>query len=430
MSIAQAIHYAQSLGLERLDAQLLVLHAVGRASSERAWLLAHGADAMAADAQTRLQQLAQRRAAGEPLAYITGVTEFYGLTLAVDHRVLDPRADTETLVDWALEVMDARTAPLSTLMDLGTGSGSIALALQHSRPLWQVHALDYSVDALAVARSNAQRLDLAVQFHQGSWLQGVEQKFSVIVSNPPYIAAHDEHLVALQHEPLQALASGADGLDDLRSIIGQAPAHLLAHGWLLLEHGYDQAEAVRELLQQAGFSQVQSRRDLAGIERCSGGQWVPAAPSPSVSTRLAQHTDVNAVAAHFNAYRQFYEQPDDMALATRFIDERLRQQQSTVLVAEDAAGAMLGFCQIYPSFCSVLAAPIGVLYDLFVTPGARTQGVGRALLQAAEQHARAQGWQRLDLTTARTNARAQSLYASLHWQRDEVFLAYNLDLRS
>jgi release factor glutamine methyltransferase len=135
-----------------------------------------------------------------------------------------------------------------------------------------VHALDYSAEALAVARSNADRLALPIQFHQGAWLEGVEQTFALIVSNPPYIAAQDAHLTALTHEPLQALASGADGLEDIRRIIQQAPARLQAGGWLLLEHGYDQAAAVRALLEGAGFTQVQSRRDLAGIERCSGGQ--------------------------------------------------------------------------------------------------------------------------------------------------------------
>ncbi|RFO98033.1 peptide chain release factor N(5)-glutamine methyltransferase [Rhodoferax lacus] len=295
MRIDEAVRYGQSLGLERLDAQLLVLHALGRASSERAWLLAHGTDAMPAEAEALLQTVAQRRAAGEPLAYITGLKEFYGLTLAVDVRVLDPRADTETLVDWALETMDSlhstpSTTPTSAsasasaestsptahaqpaAIDLGTGSGAIAMALKHSRPLWQVHALDFSTDALAVARANAARLTLDVQFHQGSWLAGLKGSFQLIVSNPPYIAAEDEHLAALTHEPLQALASGADGLNDLRTIIDQASAHLLPGGWLLLEHGYDQAEAVRVLLLQAGFDQVQSRCDLAGIERCSGGQ--------------------------------------------------------------------------------------------------------------------------------------------------------------
>ncbi len=274
MTIAQAIQYAQSLGLERLDAQLLVLHALGRNSSARAWLLAHGDDAMPEDAHACLQTLAQRRAGGEPLAYITGFKEFYGLNLAVDARVLDPRADTETLVDWALEVMDAwRQAGLPALIDLGTGSGAIALALKNNRAHWQVHALDFSSDALTVAKANAQRLALDVAFHQGSWLQRMEKHFSVIVSNPPYIAAQDEHLAALTHEPLQALASGADGLQDISTIIRQAPAHLQTNGWLLLEHGYDQAADVRALLQNAGFTQVQSRQDLAGIERCSGGQW-------------------------------------------------------------------------------------------------------------------------------------------------------------
>jgi release factor glutamine methyltransferase len=272
MTIVQAIQYAQSLGLERLDAQLLVLHAMGRSNSERAWLLAHSDDALPATALTLLQALAARRAGGEPLAYITGHKEFYGLALQVDARVLDPRADTETLVDWAMECMD-NVALTPTLMDLGTGSGAIALALKHKRPQWQVHALDFSEDALTVARANANRLALAVQFHQGNWLQGLEQTFSIIVSNPPYIATQDAHLAALTHEPLQALASGDDGLKDIRNIIDQSPARLQPGGWLLLEHGYDQAAAVRNLLQSAGFRQVQSRHDLAGIERCSGGHW-------------------------------------------------------------------------------------------------------------------------------------------------------------
>ena len=277
MTIAQAIQYAQSLGLERLDAQLLVLHAMGRSNSERAWLLAHSDDALPAAALTLLQALAARRAGGEPLAYITGHKEFYGLVLQVDARVLDPRADTETLVEWALECMDA-VALAPSLLDLGTGSGAIALALKHNRPQWQVHALDFSEDALTVARANAKRLVLAVQFHQGSWLQGLEHSFSIIVSNPPYIAAHDAHLTALTHEPLQALASGDDGLDDIRKIINQAPARLQTGGWLLLEHAHDQASDVRTLLQDTGFVQVQSRLDLAGIERCSGGQWSGSTP--------------------------------------------------------------------------------------------------------------------------------------------------------
>ncbi|WP_342618689.1 peptide chain release factor N(5)-glutamine methyltransferase [Rhodoferax sp. GW822-FHT02A01] len=276
MNLTQAVLHGQSLGIERLEAQMLVLHALQRPTSDRAWLLAHGSDELSAQTQDRVHTLAQRRASGEPMAYITGHKEFYGLDLRVDARVLDPRADTETLVDWALEVMDAGRpagAEMPSAIDLGTGSGAIALALKHHRPQWQIHALDFSMDALAVAEGNAARLQLAVHFHKGSWLQNVQERFSLIVSNPPYIAAQDAHLAALTHEPLQALVSGEDGLDAIRTIVAQSPTRLLPGGWLLLEHGYDQAPAVRTLLQNAGFHNVQSRRDLPGIERCSGGQW-------------------------------------------------------------------------------------------------------------------------------------------------------------
>jgi release factor glutamine methyltransferase len=217
--------------------------------------------------------LVKRRAAGEPLAYITGHQGFFGLDLAVDQRVLVPRPDTETLVEWALALLP-RPLPAGNregLLDLGTGSGAVALAIKHQRPDVQVTAADASAGALAVARANAERLQLNVRFRQGSWLQGIDQRFQVIVSNPPYIAAHDPHLDALGFEPLVALVGGADGLDHLRQIIAQAPRHLLPGGWLLLEHGADQASAVRRALEQSRFEQVQSRRDLAGLERCSGG---------------------------------------------------------------------------------------------------------------------------------------------------------------
>ena len=269
-TIAQALGWAQTQGLDRLDAQLLVLHAVGRADVERAWLLAHDTDPLPDAAHTTLQATVRRRATGEPLAYITGHKAFYGLDLWVDARVLVPRPDTETLVDWALHLLG--TAP-ARVLDLGTGSGAIALALQHGRPDLDVLAIDSSADALAVAKANARRLHLKVKFAHGNWMDGMQGLFDLIVSNPPYIAAQDPHLAALTHEPLQALASGDHGLDDLHTIIAQAGSRLQPGGWLLLEHGYDQAAAVRALLADAGFSDPQSRRDLAGIERCSGGRW-------------------------------------------------------------------------------------------------------------------------------------------------------------
>ena len=273
-TLAQALAQAHTLGLARIDAQLLLLHAVGRPDAGRAWLLAHDTDAMDEAVHTQFIALCQRRLAGEPVAYLTGRKEFYGLPLQVDARVLDPRPDTETLVDWALEVI----APLASprVVDLGTGSGAIALALQSQRADAQVLAVDASTDALAVAQANAERLGLPVQFQPANWLAGVEGPFDAIVSNPPYIPSADPHLAALTHEPLQALASGADGLEDLRTIVAQAPTHLRPGGWLLLEHGYDQAEAVQALLATQGFVQVQSRNDLAGVARCTGGQW-PAA---------------------------------------------------------------------------------------------------------------------------------------------------------
>ncbi|GAB1386854.1 peptide chain release factor N(5)-glutamine methyltransferase [Melaminivora sp.] len=264
-----ALAWAQRLGLARLEAQMLLLHALGRPLHDRAWLIAHDDHPLTAEAAALFPSLCQRRLAGEPMAYLTGRKEFHGLELAIDARVLDPRPDTETLVDWALELLAGTRAP--RIADLGTGSGAIALALARARPDAQLLAIDASAPALALARSNGQRLGLPVQWQQGDWLAGVPGRFHAIVSNPPYIAADDPHLAALRHEPLSALASGADGLDDIRRILAQAPAHLLPGGWLLLEHGWNQAEAVRQLLQAAGFSAVQSRLDLAGIARCSGG---------------------------------------------------------------------------------------------------------------------------------------------------------------
>ena len=275
---AQTLAAARTLGLDRLDAQLLLLHALGKSQDDRAWLLAHDMDALDDDVTRQFDALAERRVAGEPLAYIVGYKEFFGLRLQVDPRVLIPRPDTETLVNWSLDLLQSGALPAdAAILDLGTGSGAIALAIaQHlktaGRPA-RVTATDASADALAVARENAQELGLDVMLISSNWFGKVSEHFHLIASNPPYVATADPHLADLAHEPLNALTAGADGLDDLRQIIAQAPAHLDPTGWLLMEHGFDQALAVRDLLTQRGFMQVQSRLDLAGIERCSGGQW-------------------------------------------------------------------------------------------------------------------------------------------------------------
>ncbi len=271
LSLKGAQAWAQALGLDRLDAQLLLLQVMGRSEGDRAWLLAHDTDPMNPAQAAGFEHLCRRRLTGEPVAYLLGRKEFWGLDLTVDARVLVPRPDTETLVAWALEVLE--TCGGRRVLDLGTGSGAIALALAHARPGLQVEAVDQSAEALAVARANGERLGLAVTWRQASWLDGAPAGLDLIVSNPPYIAAQDPHLAALTHEPLAALASGEDGLDDLRTIVAAAPGHLVAGGWLLLEHGWDQAESVRALLAQAGFEGVGSRHDLGGHARCSGGRW-------------------------------------------------------------------------------------------------------------------------------------------------------------
>jgi len=275
---AQVLAAAQTLGLDRLDAQLLLLHALGKPGDVRAWLLAHDTDVLPQQAAENFRAVCLRRVAGEPLAYIVGEKEFFGLALRVDARVLVPRPDTETLVEWALECLRAPGVPAApSVLDLGTGSGAIALAIAHSLQAdgrqGKVTAVDASADALEVARGNAARLGLKLDFIESHWLEKVGGHFHLIVSNPPYIASADPHLEALAYEPLAALAAGEDGLDDIRAIARQAPDSLLPGGWLLLEHGYDQAEAVCALLAREGFVQVQSRLDLAGIARCSGGLW-------------------------------------------------------------------------------------------------------------------------------------------------------------
>jgi release factor glutamine methyltransferase len=269
-TLQMALLGAQKHGIDKLDARMLLLHALGKNPLDAAWLLAHGQDALKPVQAAAFGTACTRRRAGEPVAYITGQREFYGLDLQVDARVLVPRPDTETLVDWALELLAGRSTP--QVVDLGTGSGASALALQKARPDAHVTAVDNSADALAVAQANAARLALPVAFVHSAWLAQVTGTFDLVVSNPPYITNADPHLPALAFEPRSALTAGPDGLDDIRQIIAQAPAHLRPQGWLLLEHGYDQAPAVAALLAQAGFAQVQSRSDLAGIARCTGGQ--------------------------------------------------------------------------------------------------------------------------------------------------------------
>lgn len=257
-------------GTARLEVQMLLQRvlAVGRA-----YLFAHPERVMSAAEEAAYQALLQRRLAGEPMAYILGEREFFGLNLGVTNATLIPRPDTELLVELALERIPQNGI---RVLDMGTGSGAIALALAHQRPTSEVWACDASPAALAVARSNAQRLSLArVHFIESNWFSAFSgQRFNVIASNPPYIAAADHHLSQgdVRFEPLSALASGVDGLDDIRHIVAQAGEHLEKDGWLLLEHGYDQAAQVRELLQAAGFTAVFSAKDLAGIDRCSGGQ--------------------------------------------------------------------------------------------------------------------------------------------------------------
>ena len=271
--LEHALRTAQARGLSRLEAQQLLLHSLGRSAHERAWLLAHGDEPLTHEQALTFERLQARFLDHEPMAYLLGEQEFFGLVLQVDARVLAPRPDTETLVEWALTLN--LNPQCTSALDMGTGSGAIALALAQQRPGWRVHASDASADALAVARANGERLHTSVHWRHGSWWGAVPgERFDLVLSNPPYIADDDPHLAALQHEPRSALASGTDGLDDIRAIVAGAPAHLQAGGWLLLEHGHEQASAVRALLHAQGFAAVDSRKDLAGIARCSGGRCV------------------------------------------------------------------------------------------------------------------------------------------------------------
>jgi release factor glutamine methyltransferase len=267
-TIRQAL--AQS-GLVPIDAQVLLAHALRQA---RSWLVAHAGDPLPREQAAAFAALAARRRAGEPVAYLTGEREFWGLALSVTPDVLIPRPETETLVELALEWLPV-DAP-ARVLDLGTGSGAIALAIASERRRSTVLAVDRSPAALAVARGNADRHALVnVEFMQSDWYEAVAgHRFDLIASNPPYVALHDAHLDEgdLRFEPAAALASGVDGLGALRVIIERASAHLAPGGSLLVEHGFDQAEAVRQLLVDAGFKGIIARRDLAGIPRIAAGR--------------------------------------------------------------------------------------------------------------------------------------------------------------
>jgi len=256
----------------RLEAQVLASRAL---NVNRAWLIAHGQDVLTPAQGESVETLVARRAGGEPVAYILGEKEFYGRMFRVTPDVLIPRPETELLVETALEHLPEQTP--CNILDLGSGSGAVAITLALERPMAEVVAIEASAAALSITRDNARRLRAEnVHCIEGNWYAGLGvKKFDMIVSNPPYIAAADSHLETgdLRFEPRQALASGDDGLHDLRIIVAEAPAHLVEHGWLFLEHGYDQSAEVVELLRQHGFEQTRTLHDLAGLDRVSGGCW-------------------------------------------------------------------------------------------------------------------------------------------------------------
>ncbi len=270
LTVAQALAEAKCQGVDRLDAQLLLAHAL---ACDRSWLLAHDDETLALPVTAGFRAHVRRRAAGEPLAYLVGKKEFHGLTLEVSTGVLVPRPETEGLVDWGLALLDGALAAAvpARVLDLGTGSGAIALAVKHARPAAHVTALDLSADALTIAVANALRLGLGVEFHRSHWWDALAgRRFHLLLANPPYIRPGDPHLAALQHEPQLALVAEANGLEALQTIVAGATDHLEPGGWLLLEHGHDQAVDVQALLRRHGFQDVQTRQDLAGLDRCTG----------------------------------------------------------------------------------------------------------------------------------------------------------------
>ena len=257
----------------RRDAELLLLHCLGR--DGRAWLIAHDTDVLPQETLAEFEGLCQRRRTGTPIAYLLGYREFWSLKLKVSSDVLIPRPETEYLVEWALEILSQQTTP--NVLDLGTGSGAIALAVKSTCSQLEVTATDASARALAVARENAVTYGLEIELKESDWFNNLQgRQWSLIVSNPPYIAVNDPHLAAgdLLFEPIQALTDGEDGLRAIKTIIEKSPAHLESGGWLLLEHGYDQASDVADLMISRGFESVTLRHDLAGRPRVTGGCWI------------------------------------------------------------------------------------------------------------------------------------------------------------
>jgi len=253
-----------SSGIDAREARLLLAAATGFSEAS---VLAHPERELPSAVENSFLEMTARRAAGEPVAYILGHKEFYGLELTVTPAVLIPRPETELLVELALARRPA------SVVDLGTGSGAIALAIKRHLPAARVVATDASAAALEVARRNAVRLGLDIELRHGRWFEPLAgERFEAIICNPPYVVVNDPHLPGLQFEPRFAFESGADGLDAIRAIARQAPAHLLPGGWLLLEHGAGQHEAVRALLEAAGLETTESWPDLAGIPRVSGGK--------------------------------------------------------------------------------------------------------------------------------------------------------------
>jgi release factor glutamine methyltransferase len=260
----------QTLGLDsheaKLEAQLLLLTAL---KADRAWLITHDSDALEANIHAEFQALLLRRLKGEPIAYILGYREFYGLKLLVTPDTLIPRPDTETLVEAALAKIPAHAK--ADILDLGTGTGAIALAVGHHRPDAQITAIDASQNALTIAQQNAQNLHIAnVQFLHSDWFSAINhQRFDIILSNPPYIEENDAHLQQgdLRFEPTGALASGPDGLDDIRQIVQDCLIYLKPQGWLMLEHGFNQAQAVADLMAEHGLVDITTLKDLGGNDR-------------------------------------------------------------------------------------------------------------------------------------------------------------------